>query len=369
MDSTTLRNRFHEEQDYLQKYVEFLQYKTAVSKTEIGEISSILSKYDILKLESPKVWTSWKEPYVLSELENVHSQIQGARESIKNSITEIEEELSVLKMPEGLKSVDVRSFSGELIQFMLDGLEGDQSPEFIETIRQEAIEQSKQLAEMEENEIPDESVIDYAIQSALYILKSRKLNDLEYVCEKSDEIEIALRMLKPEAEINVLRQGFILLITIFDATIFDLMRFAIRKDFFRLIGVVGKQDKIPLESLTRYGSFDEFRDVIVEEQLKPKYLKDILFILESQNVQYIDSSSGFSPIHLKEMIQRRNIHIHNRGRVDEKYLERDNNGATRYNIYNLAIGSIAQIDIPYWEMANRLCKDCVDYVADWVDTL
>lgn len=369
MDATTLRNRFHEEQDYLQKYVGFLQYKTAVSKTEIGEISNTLSRHGILRLESSKVWTSWKVPYELSELENIYSQLNGAKESIKNNIAEVEKELSATKFPEGLNSVDMRSYEGELIQFMLDGLEGDQTPETLTTIRQEAIEQSRQLAEMENLDIPDESVIDFTIQSAIYILKSRKLNELEFVSEKFDDIEIALRMQRPETEINVLRQGFILLMTMFDAMVFDLMRVAIRKDFFRLIGVVGKQDKVSLESLNKYNTFDEFRDQIIEEQLKPKYVKDILAILENQNVQYIDSTSGFRSIHLKEMIQRRNIHIHNRGRVDEKYLERDNNGAPRYNIYNLATGSVAQIDLPYWEMANRLCKDCVDYMANWVDAL
>jgi len=187
--------------------------------------------------------------------------------------------------------------------------------------------------------------------------------------EKSEELDIAIRMIKPEAEINVLRQGFILLMTIFDATMFDLMRVAISKDFFRLISIVAKQDKVSLESLSKYSTFDQFRNEIIEEQLKPKYLKDILTILDNQNVQYIDDTSGFKSIHLKEMIQRRNIHIHNRGRVDERYMERDSNGKPKYNIYNHAIGSIAQIDYQYWEMANRLCKDCVDYVASWIETL
>ncbi|MHA1279565.1 MAG: hypothetical protein ACTSQ8_20375 [Candidatus Helarchaeota archaeon] len=369
MDATILRNRFHEEQDYLQKYVEFLQDKMAVSKTEIGEISNILSRHDILKLEPSKTWTSWEVPYELSELENIYGQLNGAKENIKNSIAEVEKELNATKVPEGLNSVDMRSYEGELIQFMLHGLEGDQTPENIDTVREDALFQSKKLAEMEDLEIPDESIIDFAIQSAIYILKYRKLSELEFVSEKFDDIEIALRMQRPEAEINVLRQGFILLMTIFDATVFDIMRVAIQKDFFKLIGVVGKKDKFPLECLDKYNTFDEFRDAIIEEQLKPKYVKDILSILENQNVQYVDSSSDFGEIHLKEMIKRRNIHIHNRGRIDEKYLKRDNNGTPRNNIYNLAIGSVAQIDLPYWEMANRLCKDCVDYMANWVDTL
>lgn len=367
MDTVTLRNRFHEEQEYLQKYVEFLQFKTAVSKTDIRELSNILSRNDLLELNYETGWASWKDPFELSELENIYSQLHDAKERIKSSLTEVETELDAIKAPEGLRATDMRSYEGELIQFMLDGLEGDLSSKNIQEVRQEAIRQSKEIAEMGDTEVPDESVFDFAIQSAIYILKSRKYNELAYVCEKSDEIEIAIRMQRPEAEINVLRQGFILLMTIFDATVFDLMRVALRKDFFRLIGVVGKQDKVPLESLNKYDSFDKFRDEIIEEQLKPKYVKDILAILENQNVQYVDTSTGFRAIHLKEMIQRRNIHIHNRGRVDEKYMERDNNGAPRYNIYNLAIGSVAQVDFQYWEMANRLCKDCVDYMADWIE--
>lgn len=369
MDTVTLRNRFHEEQEYLQKYVEFLQFKTAVSKTDIRDLSNILSKYDLLELKYETGWASWKDQFELSELENIFSQLQGARDRIKSSLTKVETELNALNAPEGLRAIDMRSYEGELIQFMLEGLGGDLSAENIETIRQEAIRQSEENAHMGDFEVPSETVLDFAIQGAVYVLKTQKYNDLAYVYAKSDEIEIAVRMQRPEAEINVLRHGFILLMTIFDATVFDLMRVALRKDFFRLIGVVGKQDKVPLESLNKHNSFDEFRDEIIEEQLKSKYVKDILVLLENQNVQYVDSTTGFKAIHLKEMIQRRNIHIHNRGRVDEKYMERDNNGAPRYNIYNLAIGSVAQIDFPYWEMANRLCIDCVDYMADWIERL
>lgn len=369
MDTVTLRNRFHEEQEYLQKYVEFLQFKTAVSKTDIRELSNILSKYYLLALKYETDWKSWNDPFELSELENIYSQLHGAKERIKSSLAEVETELNAIKVPEGLRSTDMRSYEGELIQFMLEGLDGDLSAVNIEAVKQEAIRQSEEIARMGDSKIPSEDVLDFAMESAIYITKSKKHNELAYAYEKSNEIEIAVRMQRPEAEINVLRQGFVLLMTIFDATVFDLMRVALRKDFFRLIGVVGKQDKVPLESLNKYNSFDKFRDEIIEEQLKPKYVKDILAILENQNVQYVDSSTGFKAIHLKEMIQRRNIHIHNRGRIDEKYMERDNNGAPRYNIYNLAIGSVAQVDFSYWEMANRLCKDCVDYMADWIERL
>jgi hypothetical protein len=368
MDANTLRARFHEEQAHLRKYVEYLRFKTAISRAEISEIASILSRHGITTLDAPRIWISDK-PLTVEELEAYLSQIHSIEEKIKSAKDEINKELALFKFPEDGISVDVRSFEGELIQYMMDALEGDHSSERLEDVRQDALRQHQDFAAMNDEEPVDESVFDQAIQSALFILKSRKVYALEYVLEKSEEIDMAVRMLKPEAEFNVLRQGFILLMTIFDATMFDLMRLAINRDFFRLISVVAKQDKVSLENMNKYNTFDQFRDEIIEEQLKPKYLKDILFILDNQNVRYVDDTSGFRSIHVKEMLQRRNIHIHNRGRIDERYIERDNNGTSRYNIYNLPIGSIAQIDFQYWEMANRLCEDCIDYVASWVETL
>ena len=236
-------------------------------------------------------------------------------------------------------------------------------------MREEAIEQIRQSnAEMGNDEEVKEDIVDFAIQSAIYLLKTRKFNELQFVTEKADEIEIALKMLKPETEINVLRQGFILLMTIFDATVFDLARVALQKDFFRLIGVFGKQDKVSLESFGKYADFEKFKEETIEDQLKTKYLKDVFSILESQHVEYI-TANGYEAIHLKEMVQRRNIHIHNRGRVDDKYLEKDNNGAPRYNIYNLAVGSIAHVDVEYWNMANALCRNCVENLANWTESL
>lgn len=368
MDANILRNRFHDEQQYIYKHVEYLQFKTVVTRAEIGEIANILSRHGLAALEVPRVWISDK-PLTLEELEAYQSQIHSIREDIKNAQNEVKKEIELFKFPEQGISMDVRSFEGEWVQYMIDALEGDQSLEHIETVRQDAIRENQDHAAMNDEEPADENFINNTIENALFILKSRKLYALEYVLEKSEEIDIAIQMVKPEAEINVLRQGFILLMTIFDATMFDLMRVAINKDFFRLIGAVAKQDKVPLESLSKYNTFDQFRNEIIEEQLKPKYLKDILSILDNQSVQYVDDSSGFRSIHLKEMIQRRNIHIHNRGRVDERYIERDNNGTPRYNIYNFAIGSIAQIDYQYWKMANRLCGDCINYVASWIETL
>ena len=101
--------------------------------------------------------------------------------------------------------MDVRSFEGELIQYMIDALEGDLSPEHVETVRQDAIRGNYELSAINDEKPADENILNDALQSALFILKSRKMYALEYVLEKSEEIDMAVRMLRPEDEINVLR--------------------------------------------------------------------------------------------------------------------------------------------------------------------
>src|SRR5688500_9596570 len=141
MDANTLRNRFHEEHEYLHKYVEYLQFKTAITIAEIGEIATILSRHGFTALEVLRVLISDK-PLTLEELKTYQGQINTIKEKIESAKNELQEEIDLFKFPEKRISVDVRSFEGELIQYMIDALEGDQSPERIETVRQDAIREN-----------------------------------------------------------------------------------------------------------------------------------------------------------------------------------------------------------------------------------
>jgi hypothetical protein len=211
-------------------------------------------------------------------------------------------------------------------------------------------------------------VVEYTTKSAILLILRKRTKDLMYVMNKIEEIEISTRMSNPDNDINILRQSFIVLVTNFDATIFDITRVGLKRNFFKLIGLFSKQDKLSLESLDKYDSYTEFRDRIIEEQLKTKYLKDLLLLFENQRVQCVNPGSGYKFGHLIEMVNRRNIHIHNRGQVDERYLEKDNNNNPKYNVYNLSIGTIAQIDTRYWNAANILCKNCVTSIAQWAES-
>ncbi len=155
--------------------------------------------------------------------------------------------------------------------------------------------------------------------------------------------------------------------TAFDAAVFDLVRVKLHNDFFGLIGMFGKQEKVSLQEIGEAGSFDEFRASIIDDQMKRRYVKDLLIILDTLGLKCSDESTGDSLGHLIELVLRRNVHVHNRGIVDERYLERDDKpGKAKYNVYPLKLGENAVIDEAYWESANRLCKGCVERIADWV---
>jgi hypothetical protein len=255
-----------------------------------------------------------------------------------------------------------------LVNYLMPQFSAEPDADEIEAVRQQSLRRAMEQEDRDEN-VTDEvlaNVIHDAISIVMDIKRQAKGGSLQNILDQFEELRLIARVATPDAEISVLRQGFILLMTAFDAAIFDLMRVKLRKDFFSLIGVFGKQEKVSLQEISDAGNFEVFRDGIIEKQLKQRYVKDLLFILEALPVKCTDEVASDRFLQLIELVLRRNVHVHNRGVVDERYLERDQNGRPKYNLYNLHLGEVAPIDEPYWEMANRLCSGCVSRVTDWV---
>ena len=82
----------------------------------------------------------------------------------------------------------------------------------------------------------------------------------------------------------------------------------------------------------------------------------------------VDEAAGARFAQLIELVLRRNLHVHNRGIVDERYLDRDQHGNPRYNLYNLKAGQLAPVTEEYWDLANELCKEAVKRIAAWAAT-
>ena len=67
------------------------------------------------------------------------------------------------------------------------------------------------------------------------------------------------------------------------------------------------------------------------------------------------------------MILRRNVHIHNRGIVDERYLDKNIKEIPQFNVYGFELDDYAKIDNKYWKEAIRLSKNCVEGITDWIE--
>jgi hypothetical protein len=261
----------------------------------------------------------------------------------------------------------------EWIDYLLNQISDDPDDEELETVIRFAMREYEREADTETADYlrPEDlrALLVVAIDHALHVKARQRVDALGFVHEQFEEIELLARVAQPEAEINPLRQGFLLLTTAFDAAVFDLMRIAFKKKFFQLVGVFGGKEKLPLEEIGEAGGFEVLRDRIIEEQLKKRYVKDLLGILDTLRINCVDEAGGDKLADLIELVQRRNVHVHNRGVVDERYLETDpKSGKARFNTQNLKLGDVACIDIAYLDTAFRLCGNCVTALAAWADS-
>lgn len=367
---TDIVSRFCSEQETIQKFVIFLQRKLVVYKNDISRLCQVLARYGFIDNEWSARNLDQREPLSYDLFQRLRGDIAAARPDIQHTLREAPAELAELGIPALLsETYQISQFDSDLIHYFLDYLlindESEEHREFAVEFALEELEADHDRLSLDELR----EIVNRIAEALPYLLAERKLSDLNEVAEVIDEMEMIARTSEQDAEINTLRQSFILLMTAFDAAVFDLVTLALEKDFFHQIGCFAEKEKLALDKLFDYSGFDELRDAVIEKQLKSKYLKDLLWILNAKDVSLVAVSTGDEFISLVELVQRRNLHIHNRGYVDARYLEKDENGTPRYNIYNLAEGTLAPIDKPYLEKANRLCQNCVKRVAVWVDSL
>lgn len=74
-----------------------------------------------------------------------------------------------------------------------------------------------------------ESAVNYAIEGANYLVLEEEWHDLQSIIGQLKYVDIMIKMSSKDEQLSIVRQGFILLMTAFDATIFDLLRIALNK--------------------------------------------------------------------------------------------------------------------------------------------
>ena len=251
----------------------------------------------------------------------------------------------------------------EWVEYAMHHLPDDPRHEEYEPAERELLEYTAISPEIQEEiSLSDRRLIITETLRRTRYIKFRNMNNaLHYMLDRFKAIKAIAKLVGPDAVVGILRQGFILLMTAFDAIIFDLVRVKLRKDFFKLIGALGKNEKITFQDITEAGNMEALQNEIIEEQLKKRYVKDLLILLSNEwKVQCVEPGQKFE--RLIEMVLRRNIHVHNSGIVDERYLDE------KKNLDRLKLGDTAYINEAYWQMVNELCCVCVHNVGAWASS-
>jgi hypothetical protein len=354
--------RFEAEQEHIRRYVELLRSRLVVTSSDVWDIRGILESWNLVPPKT--ILGQERNPPELTaeEIGKEVASLAKVMPAINQAIAEQEELLQELFAD--LESPPLTAQESEWVEYL-----GENYGDALLTMDHEEIlsrcvrQHEWQCADAEEP--LNQDMVRQSIRYATGVRSVRKIRALEHARKSLTDTQVLLRLVSPDAEINILRQGFILLMTALDAAIFDLVRIKLRKDFFALIGAFGKSEKVSLQEISEAGSFESFRDQVIEKQLKIRYVKDLLGLLQGLGVKCVHEANGDTFGHLIELVLRRNVHIHNRGIVDERYLERDQQGTPKNNLYNLNLGDVATIDEAYWERAVRLCRCCVDWMAVW----
>lgn len=165
----------------------------------------------------------------------------------------------------------------------------------------------------------------------------------------------ALSLFDLDNQLNIYRQCFIQAMAYFDSCIFDILECCMEEEFFAWLPHF-ENKSIKTHEMAEHGSFDAFQSSHIQSVLKNCYVKDLLTILNTKDVEIfmIDGINRFSVI--MEMINRRNIHIHRNGIVDDAYLK-------KFNIYGASLGNYLRIDKPYLFDMFDVTTEIVKYIA------
>lgn len=165
------------------------------------------------------------------------------------------------------------------------------------------------------------------------IFKLRKNNTLSIEDEKLELLKTTIALIDISSNSNIYRQTFINIFSLFDAYVFDCVKLFFSKNPIELNKFFNNKElmKIGVDEIVSFDKIDDLKNDIIQKQFEGRYLSDILLRLKGYNKTVFDNIDFPN---LMEMVSRRNIHIHNKGIVDDKYSE-------KYNIYGLKKGDFA----------------------------
>lgn len=203
-------------------------------------------------------------------------------------------------------------------------------------------------------EKPDE--VKRLIDIAINISNKKRYYEIRNNIRTIEGFVQALDLFNSANHLNIYRQSFIQILAYFDSCIFKIMQICLEKDFFNWITAFDNAS-IKRYDMAQYKSFLEFQSAQIYSMLKTRYVKDLLKSINTKNKSLFEVNGKNIFSSLCEMINRRNIHIHHDGIVDEKYL-------SEFNIYTFEKDMYLEISKEYLQEAITNTENVITNISN-----
>lgn len=275
-----------------------------------------------------------------------------------NELNDIFTSQDYLDIPEEFRNADARSAQGECIEYALNLInEGETDREIIAAKMRGDLEaaciihQDTLVEDFYCELFYNKDSLFKFIDVCLAIHHNKFLYEIEETIRSIKYYLKLFNLINTSKNHNIYRQGFIQLIALFDTIVFDCYRQVFNLDFFNQLKYF-KDGSIKYSELANFHDFEEFQASTVNSILKNCYLKDLLKISANQNKTLFVFNGIDYYAKTREMINRRNCHIHNNGIADDSYI---NGKDEAFNIFHQSIGNYLIIDKEYFDNAFKIC--------------
>lgn len=240
-------------------------------------------------------------------------------------------------IPDWVKTVSTEEPLGDLLNYCIESL--DEGALVFEKIKNKIIEVNEEFEEIS-YDFTDEQ-INEVIEAANIIYHYCKNKEFEEQIDKVNLLKTTIKLVDNSSSSNIFRQSFINAFSIFDAYVFDFLKEYFYRNPDKVDSFFGIKNndkiKVSLEEVISFSDIDSLKNDMIRKQFAGKYLREIIYKLHSYDNSLFD---GIKFNELMELIERRNVHLHNKGFVDSKY-------CSKYNLNGYNVGDYAFIDSKY----------------------
>lgn len=301
--------------------------------------------------------------YNFNNICEISENLEIITEQSNEKLNKLYLELSRINTDKLKSSFDFSYREGEIIDFICELFESNREiteeeilEEVINYIEKDYIEPGFELKELH-NLYNNKNKCKEFVAKSIELYEKNRYQEIIEEMSALDNYRKSLKLIDTKKNINIYRQSFLQLVAIFDSTVFDIIRLKYNERFFEWIKLF-KNESIKYHEIGNSKSFEDFKSNIIDKQIKGYYIKELLDIINN-NSEYksVFSINGeYKYREYREIISRRNAHIHNNGIVDDKY-------STDYNIYSKNIGEYIEINKEYFDKAYTYIRALVEKIA------